>query len=496
MFHGLTLVSPLWRTTAAAVLGGTLIGLGFPSVLGTPAMPAVLLIGLVLVLRLAERRLRAAALGLLLGNAVALAWLPLFVEGHLSGTTTAIGWVALSLYGALYSAAALALARWTRGRSGWWTVSFTPLWFFGEVLRARLFGGFDWLALGHVGADVPLVRWLCAHTGAHAVSAAFVAAAALLVDGWARRARGDGRGALVAGLALAAGLVVPCPLPAWGDEHRGEALTAAVLQGHAGAADWGEALLAAADQARLVITAEGAVGEAPIGAPVGAHVLLGAQTGCGRRGGRRCVQNATLHYSEGRLADRYAKRSLVPIYEGDFAFWQADRALVMKPGDRPGVLDVDGARIGVLICYEIVDASATAELASLGAEVLVHPTSDTWQRGDVAAKQHLNIAKIRAAEFGIPILRVSNRTNTASIDALGRAQPLLSADRMGVAKVDVETSPHRSWFARHRRSVLFWEQLAGIALLVGYWGGSRIVGRVRNVLQNRCTTLRSSKPLG
>lgn len=38
-------------------------------------------------------------------------------------------------------------------------------------------------------------------------------------------------------------------------------------------------------------------------------------------------------------------------------------------------------------------------------EVLLNPTSDLWQDTDLAARQQMAIARARAAEFGIPVVR-------------------------------------------------------------------------------------------
>lgn len=339
----------------------------------------------------AARRSRAAGLaGLVGGHLAVLAWVPGPVSGR-AGYALGIGsWLFLACYSAAWSAAALAAIRL---RSAWVAV---PLaWWFTEAARARLFGGFDWLALGHAAVDAAWAQHLYPMVGVHGVSAALVTAA-LLVRRWP----------LPAGVVVVAVCAAPCtcPAPAVGD------LVVALSDGP----PRGD------PRADLLLAPEGSLGggEAPV---TGAEVLAGGRERCGSVGTRRCEQNVVVHLgAAGERLAVYAKRRLVPLWEADFLGLRASDARQMRAGGEPGLVTVAGHRVGLALCYDIVDATVVAELASAGAELVVHLTSDRWQHGPAAARQHLAIARARAATVRLPLIRVSDGPLDAVVDAHGR----------------------------------------------------------------------------
>jgi len=74
--------------------------------------------------------------------------------------------------------------------------------------------------------------------------------------------------------------------------------------------------------------------------------------------------------------------------------------------------------IGVLICYEIAFASI-ARSSLPQAELIVNLSNDSWFGKSVAAFQHLQIVRVRAAELERPIIRATNTGISAIIDHKG-----------------------------------------------------------------------------
>lgn len=74
--------------------------------------------------------------------------------------------------------------------------------------------------------------------------------------------------------------------------------------------------------------------------------------------------------------------------------------------------------IGVLICYEIAFASI-ARSSLPQAELIVNLSNDSWFGRSVAAFQHLQIVRVRAAELERPIIRATNTGISAIIDYKG-----------------------------------------------------------------------------
>jgi apolipoprotein N-acyltransferase len=129
----------------------------------------------------------------------------------------------------------------------------------------------------------------------------------------------------------------------------------------------------------------------------------------------------------GRVLGYYDKRHLVPFGEyvplqnilffvhrlveatGDFA-----------SGDRPVVMTLPPARLGVLICYEAIFPELSRDLVTHGANLLVNITNDAWFGRTSAPYQHLSMAVLRTVEFRVPMARCANTGISALIDPCGR----------------------------------------------------------------------------
>ena len=124
----------------------------------------------------------------------------------------------------------------------------------------------------------------------------------------------------------------------------------------------------------------------------------------------------------------YAKRHLVPYGEyfpvpGFVRRWLRLNSLPYTdavPGapDQPP-LSIAGERVGVSICYE--DLFGSEQLHYLPeATLLINVSNDAWFGDTVAPHQHLQIARVRAAEASRYLLRATNTGISAIIDPRGR----------------------------------------------------------------------------
>jgi len=82
-------------------------------------------------------------------------------------------------------------------------------------------------------------------------------------------------------------------------------------------------------------------------------------------------------------------------------------------------MSVNGVELGVSICFEDV-FSREIRLALPGASLLVNASNDAWFGDSLAPHQHLEIAQMRALEFGRPMLRSTNTGVSAFIDHRGK----------------------------------------------------------------------------
>ena len=135
--------------------------------------------------------------------------------------------------------------------------------------------------------------------------------------------------------------------------------------------------------------------------------------------------NAVQLYGTSR--GEYHKRQLVPFGEyvpfedtlrGLIAFFDMPMSSFSKGDHDQPHLQVDSHQIAMAICYEIIFPALVAQQVQ-GSDYLVTLSNDAWFGNSHGPKQHLEIAQIRALEFGIPIIRGTNDGISAFIDADG-----------------------------------------------------------------------------
>ncbi|MCB1521084.1 MAG: apolipoprotein N-acyltransferase [Hyphomicrobiaceae bacterium] len=155
------------------------------------------------------------------------------------------------------------------------------------------------------------------------------------------------------------------------------------------------------------------------------------------------VYNSLMVFdTEGRLAASYDKIHLVPFGE----YLPAQSALEaigleqltrlrggFTVGAKPRpILAVAGLPplLG-LICYEAIFPAAVVQgLARPG--VIVNVTNDGWFGNTTGPRQHFHMARVRAVEEGVPVVRAANNGISAVIDPYGRVEGQLGLNERGV----------------------------------------------------------------
>ncbi|MDO9489712.1 MAG: apolipoprotein N-acyltransferase, partial [Sphingomonadaceae bacterium] len=158
----------------------------------------------------------------------------------------------------------------------------------------------------------------------------------------------------------------------------------------------------------------------------------------------------------GRLAGRYDKNALVPfgeylplrgLMEAIGVARLAPGALDFWPGPGPRTLRLPGfPAVGPLICYEIVRPGHVVAKGDRPAWLL-NASNDAWF-SDAGAWMHLEQARLRAIEEGLPIARATPTGVSAMIDARGRVLAMLGRGRTGVLAADLPTALAPTPFAR------------------------------------------------
>ncbi|HVF63508.1 MAG TPA: apolipoprotein N-acyltransferase [Casimicrobiaceae bacterium] len=125
----------------------------------------------------------------------------------------------------------------------------------------------------------------------------------------------------------------------------------------------------------------------------------------------------------------YRKRHLVPFGETipakPLVGWVMRNLLAIPIGDQARGPEmqvpfrVGDQRVAVNICYEDAFGDELRDGAR-EASFLVNVTNDAWYGRSIAARQHNQIAAMRALELGRPMLRATNTGITSAIDHRGR----------------------------------------------------------------------------
>jgi apolipoprotein N-acyltransferase len=102
------------------------------------------------------------------------------------------------------------------------------------------------------------------------------------------------------------------------------------------------------------------------------------------------------------------------------------------------VIDVDGARVGIVVCYEQLFPDRTRRLRNAGADFQVVMTNDAWY-GRTPFQQYLaNAVRLRAIENRSEFVRAANTGISGFVDRKGRYHERTRLFEQAVAAHDVE----------------------------------------------------------
>ena len=143
----------------------------------------------------------------------------------------------------------------------------------------------------------------------------------------------------------------------------------------------------------------------------------------------------------GEIVATYDKHHLVPF--GEFMPLHEFHPFRVLPydsvfysaGPGPRTLHLPGvAPFSPMICYEAIFPGGVVADGTRP-HWLLNITNDAWFRGTSGTQQHLDAARMRAVEEGLPLVRATNTGITAVIDGWGRTIEQLGHDEAGVLDV-------------------------------------------------------------
>ncbi len=452
-------------------------------------------VGVAVAVGMAPKARRAAFLAWVAGSvhfAVALHWIvePFFVDPVRHGWMAPFAILFLSTGLALFWGLAGGLsARLAPVSSLSRALVFGACLALAEYLRGTILTGFPWAQPGHILIDTGLLR-LAPMVGPIGLTALVLMAASLMAGLLLRH------GSRVAGVVfvpvLAAGFLVPPGAPMtptegapiirliqpnapqhlkWQPEmipvffERGLDLTAQAPDPTLGAPDliiWPETslpeLLNQSDLSRSLIA------EAAGGVPV----IVGAQRFEGISG----RNTLAVLGPTGEITALYDKHHLVPFGEylpfRELFAWFDIRALAQilnggyRPGPGPAALDLgELGQAFAMICYEAIFPRYIAQVER--PDWMVHITNDAWFGEFSGPYQHLALARLRAAEQGLPLVRAANTGISAVIDGRGQITASLPLGVDGALDAALPPALPPTLYARTGD----WPALAALLILLG-----------------------------
>lgn len=149
--------------------------------------------------------------------------------------------------------------------------------------------------------------------------------------------------------------------------------------------------------------------------------------------GREFFSSAILFIPGTFHPTRYDKQILVPM--GEYIPFTFCKKLAQSYGIGASFTPGTGAKplgkkipLGLSICYEETFGDLMRQNKTAGAEILVNLTSDVWYPDSLLPQQHLDHARLRTVENGLPLLRACNTGVTCALDSYGRMIATLPTD--------------------------------------------------------------------
>ena len=206
--------------------------------------------------------------------------------------------------------------------------------------------------------------------------------------------------------------------------------------------------------------------------PKGGVLLTGTERAVPLTGPIDRIWNSLVALDDqGRIIAQYDKAHLVPFgeYVPARQFLPIDKitpgTLDFSAGPGPRTLAVPGLPpFSPLICFEAIYPGAVIDPAARP-QWLLEITNDAWFGLTSGPFQHLAMARVRAVEEGLPLVRSANNGVSAVFDAYGRVVSRLDLDAIGVLDTALPAALAPTPYEQVREGVFFALSLLTLAVL-------------------------------
>jgi apolipoprotein N-acyltransferase len=191
--------------------------------------------------------------------------------------------------------------------------------------------------------------------------------------------------------------------------------------------------------------------------------------------------NTALFFSPGgKVLGQYLKIHLVPFGEyvplEGVVSWPSfivleDKRNFEVPGTQYTLFRMDGARFGVVICWEIVFPRLFSEFVKRGANFMVNLTNEGWFGETAAPYQMLSMSVFRSVENRIATVRAANTGISCFIDPLGRVTARVENNGKeifveGYLTRAIPLSQEQTFYTQHGDTFVYFAFLAAVGLVL------------------------------
>ena len=122
--------------------------------------------------------------------------------------------------------------------------------------------------------------------------------------------------------------------------------------------------------------------------------------------------------------------------DGEIVFQQAKKQPIQffqdgKPAPSQQLWNSPWGKIGLAVCYDFSYSRIIDELVRQGAQALIIPTMDMVEWGEAQHATHARLGPIRAAEYGLPVVRVCSSGESQIVARNGTVEHSLPFDAQG-----------------------------------------------------------------
>ncbi len=199
-------------------------------------------------------------------------------------------------------------------------------------------------------------------------------------------------------------------------------------------------------------------------------------TGASRKENNNIYTGLSVLNTKGEIIHSYDKTHLVPFGE-----YVPFKQFLPVEKITPGAIDFTAGKgietvslqqlppFSPLICYEVLFPGEVVQISSATTkhsnklpakrpEWLLNLTNDAWYGRSSGPYQHLALARLRAIEEGLPLIRAANNGISAVIDANGRILYKLRLDDVGFVDFELP-KPLKATFYSHHKEAPYWAML-------------------------------------